>query len=59
MDKAIEYFKRSLEIESSPKTAQLIAKLYFKSGLFPESLEYFDYAIEMATSQNVNQINTS
>ena len=59
MEKAIEYFKRSLEIESLPKTASVIGKLYYNSGLFPECLEYFDYAIEMAKAQNVKEIDTA
>ena len=38
VDKAIEYFKRALELDSIPKTAGLIAKLYQAKDQMGEAL---------------------
>lgn len=48
VEAAIECFKKSLELESTPEKAFEIGKLYFSQHLFCEAIEFYNYAVDMS-----------
>ena len=53
-EKAIQAFRRSLELDTLPLVASEVGKLYSKKGELTQALDFFTYALDMATADPLN-----
>ena len=53
-EKAIQAFRRSLELDTTPLVAAEVGKLYAKKGELTQALDFFTYALDMATADALN-----
>ena len=53
-EKAIQAFRRSLELDTAPLIAAEVGKLYAKKGELTQALDFFTYALDMATADVLN-----
>ena len=53
-EKAIQAFRRSLELDTEPLVAAEVGKLYAKKGELTQALDFFTYALDMATADVLN-----
>ena len=53
-EKAIAAFRRSLELDTVPLVAAEVGKLYAKKGELTQALDFFSYALDMATADVLN-----
>ena len=53
-EKAIQAFRRSLELDTEPLVAAEVGKLYAKKGELTQALDFYTYALDMATADVLN-----